>query len=115
MKTKEKQGRKQARKRRVRAKVFGTALRPRFSVSRSNTRTVLQLINDEKGETLAMELTSKQKGATEKERAIAAAKSIAKTAKTKKITAVIFDRGGLNYTGNIAAIADAAREAGLVF
>jgi len=115
MKTQDKQARKQARKRRIRAKIMGTAARPRFSVSRSNTRTVLQLINDEKGETLAMAISSKQKGTTEKDRMIAAAQDIAAQAKAKKITKVVFDRGGLTYTGNIVALADAAREAGLIF
>lgn len=103
------------RHRRVRAKVSGTAERPRLSVFKSNTRLVAQIIDDERGVTLAAVSSSSEKGKTPRERAEAAAQTLAKVAADKKVTKVVFDRGGFQYTGTIKAFADAARAAGLIF
>jgi len=100
---------------RVRAKISGTAQRPRLSVYKSNTRIVAQLINDEQRMTLAAVSSSEENGKTPKERAEAAAASLAKSAAGKGITMVVFDRGGFQYAGTIKAFADAARAAGLRF
>jgi large subunit ribosomal protein L18 len=99
----------------IRAKISGTALRPRLAISKSNSNMIAQLINDDKGETLAYVWTREFKGKTLVERAILAGKQIAELAKAKKIDQVVFDRGGFIYTGNLKAFADAAREAGLKF
>lgn len=103
------------RHRRVRAKVEGNAARPRLSVFKSNTRLVAQLVDDIKGVTIAAADSSKEKGKTAGERAIMAAKTLAERAQAKKVTKVVFDRGGFQYVGTIKAFADAARAAGLEF
>ena len=104
---------------RVRAKVHGTAERPRLAVYRSNRHIIAQVINDDLGQTLAAASTVEadlRKGATGN---IAAAKSVgalvATRAKEKGISTVVFDRGSSKYHGRVAALADAAREAGLEF
>lgn len=104
-----------ARKRRIRARVAGTELRPRLAVFRSNTRLTAQIINDETGRTLAAVSSHKLVGNTPRERAEAAGVEIAQQAKKAGVNAVVFDRGGFLYTGTIAAFADAARKAGLTF
>ena len=106
---------RERRHRRVRAKVVGTAERPRLSVFRSNTRLVAQLIDDTKGTTLAAVSSADEKGKTPRERAEAAAATLAKRAGEKGVKAVVFDRGGFEYVGTIKAFADAARAAGLEF
>ncbi len=111
MKTAIKTMERDARRRRVRAKIFGTALRPRLAVHRSNTQLRAQIINDEKGETLAAVSSAK----TPREAVEAAAKNLVELAKKSKVTSVVFDRGGFAYKGNIKIFADAAREAGLNF
>src|SRR3989344_4701969 len=103
------------RHRRVRAKVSGTAVRPRLSVYKSNMRFVAQIIDDERGQTLAAVSSSKEKGKTPQERAESAAKTLAKQAHEKGVESVVFDRGGFKYTGTVKAFADAARAAGLRF
>lgn len=110
-----KQLKRETRHKRVRAKVVGTEERPRLSVYKSNTRLIAQLIDDGKGVTLASVSSLDEKGKTPSERAIAAAKTIAKRAGEKKVKRVVFDRGGFQYVGTIKAFADAAREAGLEF
>ncbi len=100
---------------RVRAKVVGNAERPRLSVFKSNTRIIAQVIDDEAGKTLVAVDSSTEKAATPRERAEKAAATIAKLALEKKITKVVFDRGGFQYMGTIKAFADAARAAGLEF
>ncbi len=99
----------------IRSKVSGTVQKPRFSVHKSNQNIIAQLINDEKGETLAYVWTKNIKGKDLKERSLLAGKEIAKIASDKKIKEVAFDRGGFAYTGNIKVLADSAREAGLKF
>lgn len=106
---------RERRHRRVRAKVVGTEARPRLSVYKSNVALYAQIINDELGVTLCSVASSGEKGKTPRERAEAAAKTLAKRASEKGVKAVVFDRGGFQYVGTIKAFADAAREAGLAF
>jgi large subunit ribosomal protein L18 len=102
---------------RVRAKVSGTAECPRLVVFRSNKHIEAQIINDEKGVTLAhassVELKLENGGNVEAAKKVGAA--IADAAKAKKIKKVVFDRGGYLYHGRVEALADAAREGGLKF
>lgn len=109
------QARRKKRHARVRAKVEGTAERPRLSIYKSNTRLTAQLIDDERGATLAFVSSVDEKGKTPRERAEAAAATLAKLAGEKKVSSVVFDRGGFQYVGTIKAFADAARAAGLKF
>jgi large subunit ribosomal protein L18 len=103
---------------RIRSKVKGTAERPRLAVFRSLKYMYAQVIDDAAGKTLASAST-REGEATAKGANAAAAKAlgalIAKKAKDKGITRVVFDRGGYLYHGNIKALADAARENGLEF
>ena len=115
MKTLTKDGMRQRRHRRVRAKVVGTPERPRLTIYRSNTRVIAQIIDDAAGKTVAYVSSSSEKAKTPKERAEAAAKRLAGLAKTKGITRVVFDRGGFQYLGTIKAFADAVRAEGLEF
>ena len=101
---------------RIRAKVSGTQSRPRLSVFRSNKYIYAQLIDDETGKTLvAASDIGIKKGQTKVERAKEVGNLIAKSAKTKKIEKVVFDRGGFIYAGRVKSLAEAAREIGLVF
>jgi large subunit ribosomal protein L18 len=103
------------RHKKIRTKVIGTALKPRFSVSKSNSNLIAQLIDDKKGETLAYSWTKFEPGKTLKERSISAGKKIADLANSKKIKEAVFDRGGYIFTGNIKLLADSARDNGLKF
>jgi large subunit ribosomal protein L18 len=103
------------RHRRIRAKVSGTAERPRLAIFKSNTYFYAQLIDDVKGTTLAASSDMGLKAKTKTERAKLAGVELAKAAKAKKIASVVFDRGGFIYTGRVRAFADGAREGGLVF
>ncbi|UTX51703.1 50S ribosomal protein L18 [Candidatus Saccharibacteria bacterium TM7i] len=101
---------------RVRAKISGTAERPRLTVTISNTHVSAQLIDDVKGHTVAAATTVGTKlTGTMTERAAAVGTDIAKKAKKAKITAVVFDRNGRKYAKRLAALADAARKEGLEF
>lgn len=106
---------RERRHRRVRSKVIGNAERPRLSIYRSNTRVIAQIIDDAAGKTLAAVSSSDAKGKSPREKAEAAAESLAKAAQAKGVTKVVFDRGGFQYLGTIKAFADAARKAGLDF
>ena len=110
-----KQEKRDRRHRRVRAKVIGSAERPRLCVYKSNTRIVAQIINDEQGVTLAAVSSSDEKGKTPRERAEQAAATLTKRAGEKGVKSVVFDRGGFQYVGTVKAFADAARSAGLTF
>jgi len=107
------------RHKRVRAKVKGTAETPRLSVYRSLNHIYAQIIDDVKGVTLvtASTLSKELKGtfdeSDKKAQAFAVGELIAKKALAKKITAVVFDRGGYLYTGRVANLADGARKGGL--
>lgn len=103
------------RHRRVRAKVIGTSARPRLCVYKSNTRLVAQIIDDEKGVTIAHVSSAGEKGGTPQERAVNAAATLAKQAKDKGVDQVVFDRGGFQYIGTIRSFADALRAAGIIF
>ena len=104
------------RKARVRAKVSGTAERPRLSVTISNVHVSAQLIDDVKGHTLASATTVGTKATgTMTEKCAIIGTEIAKKAKKAKITAVVFDRNGRQYAGRLSALADAARKEGLEF
>lgn len=106
------------RHQRVRNRISGTAERPRLSVFRSLAHIYAQIIDDEKGITIVA-ASSQEKDFEGNGGNIAGAKkvgaAIAKKAKEKGISAVVFDRGGYIYHGRIAALADAAREGGLEF
>ncbi len=101
---------------RVRAKISGTAERPRLTVTISNKHISAQLIDDIKQHTIAAATTvgSKQTGTMTEQAALIGA-DIAKKAKKAKITTIVFDRNGRKYAGRLAALADAARKEGLVF
>ena len=105
-------------KERIRRKVTGTTERPRLAVFRSLKHVYAQVIDDATGTTIAS-ASSREKDSSSKGANAAAAKAvgalIAKKAKDKGITRVVFDRGGYQYHGNIKALADAARENGLEF
>lgn len=104
------------RKKRTRAKIHGTAERPRLSVHFSNLHIVAQVIDDDKGVTLAYATTvgTKMTG-TKTEKAAKIGEEIAKKAKAAKVSEVVFDRGAKLYAGRLAALADAARKEGLKF
>lgn len=105
---------KKKRSIRIRAKLHGTAERPRVSVLRSNQHTSLQAIDDERGVTLvaAGEHELKEKG-TKATRAVAVAKILAEKMKAAKVKAAVFDRGSYKYHGRVKAVAEALREAGI--
>ncbi len=105
------------RRRRVRAKVRGSAERPRISVFRSNRGIFAQLIDDDAGRTLASVnwTEGELRSLKPMEQAQRAGELLAERAKAAGISSVVFDRGGNRYAGRIAALADAAREAGLKF
>jgi large subunit ribosomal protein L18 len=115
-KNKQKRIKKQIRKNRVRAKVFGTGIRPRLSIFRANSHIYGQIINDEIGETLisGSSLKLKMKG-KKVDIAKEVGKDLAKKALGKGIKQVVFDRGGNAYHGRIKALAEGAREGGLIF
>lgn len=102
---------------RVRATVVGTAERPRLSVHISNRHIVAQIIDDSAHKTLAYATTVGNKAAkgNATERAALVGAEIAKKAKAAKVSKVVFDRGSKLYHGRVAALANAAREAGLEF
>jgi large subunit ribosomal protein L18 len=108
------------RHRRVRKKITGTAQRPRLAVFRSNKHISLQLIDDVAGRTLAAASTAEaamraEGSGSTVEAATRLGTVIAERAKAAGITEVVFDRGGFLYHGRVAAVATAAREAGLEF
>ena len=103
------------RRRRVRAKVRGTADRPRISVFRSNRGIAAQLIDDDAGRTLAAvnwtETDLRDLGPTEQARK--AGELLAQRAQAAGVQVVVFDRGGYRYHGRVQALAEGAREGGL--
>jgi large subunit ribosomal protein L18 len=113
-----------ARKRRharVRLNLAGTAQRPRLAVFRSVAEIYAQVIDDAEGKTLVSassvdkELRDQMKDKKKAEQARLVGKLVAERAKNKGIKAVVFDRGGFQYTGRVKALADGAREGGLQF
>jgi large subunit ribosomal protein L18 len=110
-----KEARRLKRRRRVRAKVVGTATRPRLAVFRSNRGVFAQLIDDEAGRTLAAAQWTEPdvRGLGRMEQAKRVGELIAERAKAAGIERAVFDRGGYQYHGRVKAVADGAREAGL--
>ncbi|MBN1292228.1 MAG: 50S ribosomal protein L18 [Candidatus Latescibacteria bacterium] len=110
---------REKRAKRVRSKVVGTIDRPRMSVYRSLNNVYVQLIDDTKGVTLVgvssigTEINEKDKGKVGVSKVIG--KIVAEKAKEKGITQVVFDRSGYLYHGRIKAVAEGAREGGLIF
>lgn len=104
---------------RVRKKVAGTAERPRLVVTRSARHVVAQIVDDRAGHTLAsassMEKDLRGVSGDKTAKARAVGKLVAERAQQAGISAVVFDRGGNQYHGRLAALADGAREAGLTF
>ena len=103
------------RRRRVRAKVVGTAERPRVSVFRSNRGISAQLVDDVGGRTIAAVQWTEFRGASRMDQAGEVGKALAERAKSAGIETAVFDRGGYQYHGRVKALAEAAREAGLAF
>lgn len=113
----EKRNNTERRKNRVRSVVQGTSDRPRLSVHISNKNVSAQIIDDQKHVTIlaVSSLNNKEAKGTMTEKAAVLGKSIAKQAKSKKISQVSFDRGSKLFHGRVKAFADAAREEGLKF
>jgi large subunit ribosomal protein L18 len=103
------------RRRRVRAKIIGTAARPRISVFRSNRGVFAQLIDDERGHTLAAvsHTEAELKDLKPLEQASKAGQLLAERAKAAGVERAVFDRGGYQYHGRIKAFAEGVREGGL--
>jgi large subunit ribosomal protein L18 len=104
---------------RVRKKISGTAARPRLVVSRSTRHVFVQVVDDTAGHTLAsassMEDAVRTLGADKTAQARKVGELVAERAKQAGVEAVVFDRGGNQYTGRVAALAEGARESGLDF
>jgi len=118
--TKNREEARERRRRRVRAKISGTASRPRLNVFRSLKHIYVQLIDDEAGHTLvaasSLERAVKEQAGLKKiEEAALVGKLAAQRAQEKQIRRVVFDRAGYRYHGRIKAVADGAREGGLEF
>src|ERR1700753_506052 len=111
------QQRRLRRRRRVRARITGTAERPRLSVFRSNKGVFAQLIDDRKGHTLAAVnwIEPELKTLTATDQAKSAGELRAERAKAAGVEPCVFDRGGYKYHGRVKALADGAREGGLRF
>lgn len=114
MKTATQKEKRARRHGRIRSKIKGTGVRPRLSVFRSNRYVWAQLIDDETGHTLAAVGTRDVSG-PRTAAAAAAGEKIAGMAAEKKISTVVFDRGGYRYHGLVRAIAEGARKGGLAF
>lgn len=116
-----KQQSRERRKKRVRARISGTAERPRLNVFRSLTNIYAQVIDDAQGHTLVSastvdsEVAAQLEGKTKAEAAKIVGQTVAQRAKNAGISKVVFDRGGYRYHGRIAALAEGAREGGLEF
>ncbi len=108
---------REKRRRRVRSKVRGTVTRPRLSVFRSNRGISAQLIDDDKGSTIAaVAWTEKNlRDLKPMQQAEKVGKIMAERAKSKEIETCVFDRGGYLYHGRVKALAEGAREGGLAF
>jgi large subunit ribosomal protein L18 len=106
---------------RIRKNVFGSHEKPRLCVYRSLAEIYAQIVDDENGVTLVSsssidkEIKIKMKGLKKTEQAALVGKNLAERAKEKKVSMVVFDRGGNKYNGRVKALAEAARQAGLKF
>ncbi|OGE10669.1 50S ribosomal protein L18 [Candidatus Curtissbacteria bacterium RIFCSPLOWO2_01_FULL_42_26] len=110
-----KRERKKTRHYKIRQKVSGNGQKPRLTVFKSNKYVWAQLIDDEKGTTLASASDKKIKSGTKVEKAREAGNILAKKAMKKKVKKIVFDRAGYKYHGRVKALAEGAREGGLVF
>jgi large subunit ribosomal protein L18 len=112
-----KRERRLKRRRRVRARIKGTAERPRLSVYRSNKGVFAQLVDDTKGHTVAAVnwIEPELRELKASEQAKKAGELLAERAKSAGVEACVFDRGGYQYHGRVKALADGAREGGLAF
>jgi large subunit ribosomal protein L18 len=112
-----KEQRRLRRRRRVRAKVSGTAERPRLSVYRSNRGLFVQLVDDDAGRTLAAVnwTESELRKLKPMEQAKRAGELLAERAKAAGVESCVFDRGGYQFHGRVRALAEGAREGGLRF
>ena len=119
MTTQKKMQLRKRRHHRVRKKVFGEPTRPRLSVFRSARHITAQVIDDRSGRTLAaastVEKDLRSANGGNKDAATKVGRLLAERAKAAGVDKVVFDRGGFGYHGRVAALADAAREAGLEF
>ena len=114
-KTQVKTSSREARHKRIRARVIGTSEKPRLSIYKSNTAIYAQLIDDSANKTLVAADTRKLKGDSVVARATVLGETIAKLAQDKGVTTIVFDRGGFRYQGAVAAVAEGARSGGLKF
>lgn len=118
-KTVKKHALRSRRQRRVRKKVVGTTERPRLAVFRSNRHISVQIIDDSQGSTLASASTYesdlRSEGGGNIDAATKVGRLVGERAKSAGVSSVVFDRGGNKYHGRVAALAEAAREAGLEF
>jgi large subunit ribosomal protein L18 len=112
-----KPARRLKRRRRVRAKIRGSAERPRISVFRSNRGVLVQLIDDDTGRTLVSVnwIEPELRGLARMEQARRAGALLAERAKAAGVETAVFDRGGYQYHGRVKALAEAARDGGLTF
>lgn len=119
LKGKNKRESRERRHRRVRSRVIGTTARPRLNIFRSLSNIYAQVIDDTAGKTLVSastidkDVVAQVEGKNKVDAARIVGKIIAERAKSAGITSVVFDRGGYQYHGRVAAVADGAREAGL--
>lgn len=112
-----KQVKKERRQKKIRARIHGTAARPRLSVFRSINHIYAQLIDDNSGKVLATASDKDLKAGKKAKAEIAkeVGKAIAKAASEKKIDTVVFDRAGFLFHGRVKSLAEGAREGGLKF
>lgn len=108
-------GNRDKRRRKIRKKIHGTTKCPRLSIYRSLKYISAQLINDDEGKTIISATSKNITGKNKIEKAKKVGEKIAKKAKAKKISKIRFDRGGFSFHGQIKALADGARSAGLKF
>lgn len=101
-------------KKKIRSQISGTSERPRISVFRSNKYIYAQAIDDKNGKTLAAASSVNSKG-TATEKSIEAGKQLAEKLTKSKISEIVFDRNGFQYTGKVKALADSIRENGIKF
>ena len=119
LKGKNKRASRERRHRRVRARVIGTTARPRLNIFRSLSNIYAHVIDDTAGKTLVSastidkDVVAQVEGKNKVDAARIVGKIVAERAKSAGITAVVFDRGGYQYHGRVAAVAEGAREAGL--
>lgn len=115
MNRKSKQLNRTKRHKKVRAKVSGTAFRPRIAVFKSNQYVYAQVVDDESGKTLLSVSDVKAKGGRKSEKALEIGESLAAKMKEKGFAEAVFDRGGFKFHGRIKAVADGLRKGGIKF